>query len=43
VQHEDKADPALLMAVRIPDNVINTPIGTCVLLNEERARAVLPQ
>jgi hypothetical protein len=38
VQHEEEADPALLMVVRIPDNVIDTSTGARVFLNEERAR-----
>jgi hypothetical protein len=38
VQHEDEADPALLMAVRIPDDVIDASTEARVFLNEERAR-----
>jgi hypothetical protein len=41
VQPEDEADPALLMAVRIPNDAINTPTGARVFLNEERTRVQL--
>jgi hypothetical protein len=46
VQHEDDADPALLMAVRIPDDVAlaldgRREDGVRVFLNEDRARVQL--
>jgi hypothetical protein len=38
VQHEDEVDPALLMAVRVLDDIIDASTSVRVFLNEERAR-----